>query len=47
VVRLLMRELDVGGARAQRRPMGDAAVGAHVYGFINEAALYWKLVCRF
>jgi hypothetical protein len=38
-----MRQLELGGARAQRGPMGDAAVGAHVCVFMR---LYWNLVCR-
>ena len=36
VVRLVMRELDVGGAGAQRWPMADDAVGERDCGFIND-----------
>lgn len=38
MVRRLVRELDVGGTRAQKGPMGDTAVGAHVCDFIGEGA---------
>jgi hypothetical protein len=45
VVRLPMRELDVGSVRTQRRAMGDVTVGAHFFDVVNDA-VYTKLVCR-
>ena len=37
-----VRELDVGGTGTQRGPMGDAAVGADVCDFIDEATAHWR-----